>query len=78
MLEDDTLLGILQTITLCLVLIITFKSLDCDVVSEGVIKGLHALHIKLNVYLHMSISFEYTPLKRKINEPLNSSIRADS
>jgi hypothetical protein len=48
-LEDDTLLGVLQTQTLSLVLVLPIERLDRDVVSERVVQILHALDVELDV-----------------------------
>ena len=49
-LEDDTLLGILQSISLRHVLVLTVQRLDGNIVFERLIQVLHALDIKLDIY----------------------------
>lgn len=49
-LEDDSLLGILETIALCLILIFTIQRLHLNIIFERFIQVLHPLDIELDVY----------------------------
>lgn len=48
-LEDDTLLGILQSISFRLILVLTVQSLDGNIIFERLVEVLHALDIQLDI-----------------------------
>ena len=52
--ESDALLGVLQAIALSLVFVLAIEGLDLNVILEGLIQVLHALHIELEVLRGLS------------------------
>lgn len=50
LLEDDTLLGLLEAVPFGIVLVVTLEGLHLNVVVKGLLEVLQPLHIELDVY----------------------------
>ena len=49
LLENHSFLGLLEPVTLGVVLVVALKSLDLNVVVEGLLQVLQSLNIQLNI-----------------------------
>lgn len=49
-LEYDTLFGILESVAFRHVLVVTIQGLYSNIIFEGLVEVLHALHVQLNVW----------------------------
>ena len=76
-LEHETLFGVLETITLGMVLVLALHHFNGDKVLEGLVEILHPLDIQLDI-CKTGWADAQTADERRGNAPLNSSVFEDS